>query len=340
MSVINITEDQLNNMIKSAIESATKEKDHGKMDSKIPVPKFSGKESENFEDYLFQLEIWIETSTGSDKNKSAMLISGLSGNALDTIKKINKETILTEQGYEIIIEELKKRYGKDQAVEEYKRITEFNNIKQLENEEYREFISRFDRAMKDCERIKDVTMNKKCNAYMMIERSRMNDIERKMILTKITDAEDPYEETKKSINNIMSSAVARKNGNKEPQWLNKDKTYDNTERKHCNNCQYNNHNTKDCWYQNKGRKEEHPVRKHCGICQRQNHQEKDCWWKEENKNKCFRCNQEGHFARNCQETNRKADTSYITNNNDQQIMNEELLAILDTGSNVTVVGEL
>jgi hypothetical protein len=342
MSKIELTEDQLNKLMKTAIESAMKEKEKEKPNNKIMIPKFSGKENEKFEDYLFQVEIWIEATDGSDKNKSAMIISGLSGNALDTIKKMPKETILNDHGHEIIIEELKKRYGQDQSVEEYKRITEFNNIKQLEEEDYREFISRFDRMKKDCERIKDVNMNKKCNAYMMIERSKMNDIERKMILTRITEVEDPYEEAKKAINNIMSSAVTKKERKGEPQWMSRDKAANHTERKYCDICQYSNHNTQDCWYtKEKNNTHKNQAREYCRICQRDNHQAKDCWWNDENKDRCFKCKKKGHIAKHCQEAGRGSDTSYIQNNiPDSQLLREDLLAILDTGSNVSVVGEL
>jgi hypothetical protein len=112
MSTIEFTEEQLNKLMRTAIESAMKEKENGKTNNKITIPKFSGKENEKFEDYLFQLEIWMETTNGNDKSKSAMIISGLSGNALDTIKNIPKENILKKHGPKIIIDELKKRYGK------------------------------------------------------------------------------------------------------------------------------------------------------------------------------------------------------------------------------------
>jgi len=245
---------------------------------------------------------------------------------------------LNDDGHKIIIEELKKRYGQDQSVEEYRRITDFNNIKQLEEEEYREYTSRFDRMKKDCERIKDVTMNKKCNAYMLIERSRMNDLERKMILNKITDAKDPYEESKTAINNIMSSAVAKGEGNKETQWKNKnkDKAFISKERKSCEICKYDNHHTRDCWW-----KEDNKERKHCEICKYDNHHTRKCWWKEGNKNKCFNCKKEGHIARNCQETKGGNDKSYFQNDiTEGNQLSEDLLAILDTGSNISVVGEL
>jgi hypothetical protein len=213
---------------------------------------------------------------------------------------------------------------------------------------------------------------------------------------------DPYEEAKKAMNNIMSSAVAKKTSQKEMLWMGKEITTNHRERNYCEICNYNNHQTKDCWWREdndntfknqerdyceickknnhraencwwneenkenclKHKKKEHiaencketderhatsyfqktyrnQVREYCNICHKDNHQAKDCWWNEENKDRCFKCKKKGHIAKNCQETEERHATSYFQNiMKDNQLMREDLLAILDTGSRLSVVGEL
>src|SRR5678815_4596289 len=97
---MSMTEEQMKTMIEKAVE---KRETQIRAEYRNIIPKFGGRKEEKVEDYLFQLEIWMETTPGNKKNKNAMIISGLSGEALETIKSIPKDELLGDEGYNAIV---------------------------------------------------------------------------------------------------------------------------------------------------------------------------------------------------------------------------------------------
>lgn len=319
-SEITLKKDELQSLIAEAIRAA--KSDNEKESMKMTIPSFHGKDEEDYELYKYKLENWLSNSEITDKKKSAMIINGLYDKALDTIKMIPLEKIYASKGYEEIIKALDSRFAKDKSNQEFMKTISFMDIKQHPEESYKEFVSRYDRSKMECEKIQDIKMSDKMHSYMIIHRSNMKEIEKKMILTHIHNIEhDKYEEAKRFINNIMESLVAQNHQDsrekendkyeKNQQWFSKDT---------CKICGYNNHTTEECW------------------------------WNESNKNKCFRCRKEGHLARNCKENSTedkrkviKEKKVYLQEIQEQehQVANmDEIWAILDTGCTDNCIGDI
>lgn len=298
--------EDITNIISEAIK-ASKSEEINKETFKMTVPTFNGRENEDYELYKFKLDNWINNTEIPDKKKSAMIINGLNEKALETIKMISTEKIYKDGGYKEILTALDERFAKDKSNHEFVKAISFMDIKQQPNESYKEFVNRYDRAKSECEKIKDITMSDKMHSYLIIHRSNMKEIEKKMILTHIHGIEEnKYEEAKKYINNIMESIVAQSN-EKEKQV------------------------NKQQWFSKYA----------CKICGYRNHTTDECWWNEKNKDKCFKCFKEGHIAKNCQENKEEEQhTVYLQNERNGRNQNNEIQAILDTGCNDTCIGDI
>ena len=74
-----ITPKQLSEITMNAIETATtkKEREMAQTEIKIIVPKFSGRDDERFDKYLFQLQLWHETSTVNEKKQKCTIANGM-----------------------------------------------------------------------------------------------------------------------------------------------------------------------------------------------------------------------------------------------------------------------
>lgn len=314
-----ITRSQLEGIVSSAVSAAVEQlhKLDKNIETKLTVPSFQGKNEEEYKEYKMKIEIWLKATEGSTKKKSAAMIGALSGKALESLKGIDLDELMGEDGTDIILKQLDKRFGQSKMNEEYQRTLRLLNIKQGQTEQFKEYTVRFDSYLKDCQRDKEIVLKGSMCAHLLIDRSRMSDMERKMILTQLerTKEEEMYEHCMKAMNNVMESLVitgAEKEENRQG-YLNKDK------------------GKKKLW---------------CEVCQKQGHTKEKCWWSEDNQNKCFNCWQEGHFARNCI-TNKKGNEAANSNKYYLQMEKESeddttpasINAILDTGSIETVMGE-
>ena len=155
--------------------------------------------------------IWREVTKEKEKTKIAQIINGLSGEPLEVIMSLKEEDIWKENGLDIIIDNLKQRYCRNKEQESYIKVKKLLDMEQQKDETFREYISRYDKATRDCEKLNDIKISDKVHAYQLISNSNMKDMERKLIINKIEGIqENIYINTKESIVNMMESVIILK----------------------------------------------------------------------------------------------------------------------------------
>ena len=171
---------------------------------RAPVPTF---DSEQFDLYLTNLEMWSFTSLTPKNMKGAMLFQSLPNNHSSGIKQrisdqMSVDKLKEEDSFEQIIAILKEAFAKEKEAENYAVFKEFLYLKRKDDESMLAFVTRFCgskvRASKHNIKLGDTT-----KAYHLLEASRISEQDKRAVLAQLVGkVDDEKQET------VFKAAVA------------------------------------------------------------------------------------------------------------------------------------
>ena len=156
-----------------------------------PVPAF---DSEQFELYLTNLEMWSFTSLSTDAMKGAMLFQSLPNTHPSGIKQrvadqMSIEDLKKDTAFAQIIDILKEAFAKEKEAENYAVFKEFLHIKRKDDESMLDFIVRFSGSKIKAAKHK-IVLGDTTKAYHLLEASRISEADKRSILAQLVDKVD------------------------------------------------------------------------------------------------------------------------------------------------------
>ena len=164
---VTLTEEQFNLLLAKTNIKESDETKTTKNELRLNAPTFNGDRSK-FEEYQFKLKLWMKNIKLTSQEKCVAITTGLSGKALEIVMNMPEDKFDHAKGDEEIIKELEKNFGKDKESEEFSKIIELVELRQLPSENYNEFISRFEIAKKRFENVPGVSMSDKVFSSFLI----------------------------------------------------------------------------------------------------------------------------------------------------------------------------
>jgi hypothetical protein len=283
-------------------------------------PLFSG-EVEEYDNWKNRTIDWLEIYEEEIRFPAIEMRISLKGKAYEAVKNIDREELKKKNGTKMLLKRLDELYKKDSKMEKLNKAAAFFRIEKKESERMKEYIMRYERTSLECEAVGGGKMSDEMKASHLITGAKLNTSDLHIVLGACGRDEYNFESVKLILGNVFQNAETRKSDAKEEAWV-----AERWEK-----------NTQKIWK--------------CFKCQEEGHIAKNCPKKG---NKCFICKKEGHLANNCffNWKNKKNDQEEKKNDQEEKVLwsnfeedqkeleGDMIEAILDTGCNKSVVGDI
>ena len=293
----------------------------GKM--KMACPAFNGKSGE-YEEWRVKVEDWMLITEDVMKYPGIAIRMGLQGKAMDVAMGMERSVLRTKEGAEKLIEKLDSIYRKDNVLETYSKVRSYLKVERNSKEKIADYLHRYDKLADECKRATggEGMLDGEVKGCHLLEQANVTEQQKQMILAACGRDKLEYNIIKKVMKRIFES-LDREETKEEDWWEEK-----GTKEKE----RYNNNEKK--WQGWKTKKNPMGIGgkiSRCAICGSEFHWAREC--PENYKNK----------GRGRAETGKKDEKEQVfvgREEEDEGSYWTEVEAILDTGCNSTLCGEL
>ena len=161
-----------------------------------------------FEEWEREIKIW-QLATDVEKSKQgARIYLSLEGKARENCKSIEIKDLGGENGVAVLIEKLKKLYGKDEAQVLFKIIEDFESYQRPVDVDVKDFLNEWERRYDKCLK-KKATWQDNVLAYKLLKAANLN--EDKQLLIRATISSLSVEEVKKQIRAVFDRTASQVN---------------------------------------------------------------------------------------------------------------------------------
>ena len=294
---------------------------------KIGCPKFSGK-SEDYEEWRMKVDDWMWLTRKEVEAPGMVIRQGLEGKALEATLDIEKKMMRSREGGERVLEKLDEVFKKEKVWEVYGRVVKYLKIEREKKESMTSYLLRYETVSAECKKVGAKLLEGETKACHLLEQGNLTENQRQMVISACGVEELEYDKIRKVMKRMFEGLELE--DKREDDWWGRDgrEAVQSFERKEgkkqnpmrggvvsrCVICKSEYHWARECpkSYRNKNKKEE---RENEGI-------KGEKVWKKEKGN-----NQERVFTATVKEEEKKDYWSRVE-------------AIIDTGCNSTVVGEV
>ena len=247
----------------------------------IECPIFSGKK-EDFKEWSERADVWLWKVKSLDDCPGLTLMCALRGDAWELVTSLKKEEIAKENGHELIMKVLNKRYGIDETQLRLDNMDKLFKIERGKDEDVQEFISRYDSATRTCEKWGMQALSEEYKGGYLLHRSNLDRYEEKIVRGNLKK-DFSYDNVCEQLKAVLTNNKERKD-RPESNWLEK------REEITCYSCSDKGHMARQCAKQRSVKK--------CEGCFKKGHETKDCRFKNAI---CNKCKKKGHLYFHCQE---------------------------------------
>jgi hypothetical protein len=297
---------------------------YGKVRQYLKVER--GKE-EKIEDYLHSRV--SQKKPGCNTNPGVGMRMGLEGRAMEVGMTMERSELKKKDGAEKLLEKLDKRYRKDKVMETYGKVRQYLKVERGKEEKIEDYLHRYDKLAEECKKAtgNNGMLDGEIKGCHLLEQANVDESQKQMIIAACGKDKLEYNMVQKVMRRIFEGLGGKEEKKEEDWWEDRGRrergNVRETERKYMGN---------------RGNGRRNPMDKGGRIT------------------KCAICGSESHWARECPQNynNKKKGINKGENNGDKKEEEkvfiggveendnywEEIEAILDTGCNSTLCGEL
>lgn len=305
-------------------------------------PGFSGKKEE-YEDWRVRVDDWVVFSQlgvkDGEKDLKAITMAveirmALKGKALEATKHIERSKLQKVGGERIILERLDQVYRKDKVTEVYSKVRSLLKIERGSEEPMEDYLNRYDRLAGDCEKEGIDMLKGEMKGCHVLEQAGLDENQKQMVLAACGQDKLEYERIRRVMKRIFEGLGSKE---KEEEWWEKGR---------------------GIGYKNQGRGElksyergeKNPTRygktTRCVVCSSEYHWARECpkSYRQQTRGRGGRggIGQRMQAERSREEKGHETEEEkvFLEKKEEKDSHWLEVEAILDTGCNSSVIGEL
>lgn len=268
------------------------------------------------------MDDWIYRNKDTDKYIGLTVRGALSGEPWELVSGIEKEKLVLEDGWKEILDILDKKYGVDKRWRKIEYMNHFYKIERKKGENIRDFISRFELALRNCLKNGMKEMEEEQLGGLFLGRANLEENEEKIVLGVLDGCLD-Y----KKVTSTMLGILKGDKRDERKVWLNEE---ENKREIRCYKCQKLGHISRNCT-------EEKSIRE-CQGCGKKGHVQEECRYKDK---KCFECGEKGHMKYDCKKNREQTKNVVLYGERGEEEVKWEIVkGIIDTGCNNSIVGDM
>ena len=162
--------------------------------------------SKNYQDYIKKLNIWCKITSIPKKDQGGAILLTLENEAEDKVLELDENEIICDNGVANIIKQLDKIYKKNETLEKFEALDNFETYRRLSEESINDFIIEFDKRLNRTQKL-GTTMSEDLLAYRMIKSANLSEQDERLV--KAT-CKLSYVEVKDKLKSMFGDAVSSK----------------------------------------------------------------------------------------------------------------------------------
>ena len=177
------TEDLTNNSkAGGAMESKKSVMVEKEVSLKFKCPGFKGDEKD-FEDWRMKIEGWMYLTRKSVECQGLVIVQGLEGKALSVVRGMTMENLIGENGAKDVLKKLDEYYKKERVFQVNDAVVAFAGAERKKGESVKEFILRFEYLVDECAKLGVTLMEGEAKGSFLMHKANITEDEKKMIMS-------------------------------------------------------------------------------------------------------------------------------------------------------------
>ena len=178
---------------------------------KIKIPTFNS-DTDEYDTYMHEVDMWKIIGRIDKKEQAMMLVYELnkddsSGIRDKIMNELTIEELNADGGMDKYIKYMDSHFKKDDSVATYEAYLNFEQCRKKDEEEIKTYILRFDKQSNIAKK-KKVTYPNLVLALKLLDNCRLNDVDRKLVLSEMDfSKDDVYDKTKSALVKYKSKNV-------------------------------------------------------------------------------------------------------------------------------------